>query len=119
MKGLITLVMATTLTACATPNQIRANVPTMQLEGGAPPEKVYTCFVEKYEGIGLGLWINSVPRIDGGVSVRFGLKNHPNILYIADVSPTPNGSKTVVYENSFSVYDRDRAIIRFCAAGKY
>lgn len=100
-------------------NQIRATVPTIQEEGPASPAKVHTYFVEKYEGLGLGLWINSVPRADGGVSVRYGVRNHPNILYIADVSPMPTGSKTVVYENSLAVYDRDRAIIRYCAAGKY
>lgn len=117
--ALTPLLFSALLAACATPNEIRASAPTLEVDGVLPPARVYACFVEKYEGLGMGLWISSVPRADGGVSVRYGLRNHPRILYIADVSPTPTGSRTVMYENSFSVQQRDRDIARYCAAGKY
>lgn len=119
LRSILLLLVPAVISACATPNEIRARAPSMQIEGAAKPEKVYACFVEKYDGIGMGRMITSVPIAGGGISVRYGSPGHPNILYIADISPIASGSRVNFYSNSIGVYDRDRDIVRYCAAGKY
>lgn len=119
MKKLLVSLTVLALTACATPTQIRNNVPSIEETSQMPANRVAGCILESYDKVGLTGFAISQPRSDGGYSVKVGQPNHPHIMYIVDIKPTANGSLTIMYDNSIWTTERDRAIVRHCGKGLF
>lgn len=94
----------------ATPDKVRES-PPRQFETSRSPDLVVSCLYEKYDGMGLLPMLSTVPRGDGGKTVKVMVSH--TIKLLVDISPRAGGSSIRAYEN-FAVLPRERKIVSEC-----
>lgn len=73
----------------ATPDKVRTSPPRI-FESPSSSELVVSCLYEKYDGIGMLALLSTVPRGDGGKTVKVSIGS--TIKLLVDISPNAVGS---------------------------
>lgn len=94
----VLLLVASTLSACATPADIRKQPPEMELKSALPAVTVSTCIATKWENAGPlgGTFPINMHPIEGGYTVAWVA---PRTMVFADVLNTVDGSITRYFKN--------------------
>lgn len=105
-----------TLVGCsATPDKVRISPPRI-FESPNSTELVKSCLYEKYDGMGMLTLLSTVPRGDGGKTVKVAINR--TIKLLVDISPKIGGGATIRSYENFAVLPQERAIVVECATTK-
>lgn len=99
VRTVLLALAAVTITACATPTDLRTRTPDLDLVSSKSAKHVAVCIAETWEG-------NS-PLGTTPVTMRESMSGYvvhmiclTNTCLLADVLATPEGSRTVMYANA-------------------
>lgn len=99
---ILSCLMATALSGCATPAEMRQRTPDLELKSTFPSKEVSTCIADRWENlswVGGTIPINMRP-IEGGYTVSWRNEAWGHTSLLVDVKDIPEGSFTRYFKNA-------------------